>query len=895
MALSKPIGALDVRRMISAFEDNDIPLLRCLRGSKRWQNLDLSETDEKTHNAFYYAIRSGSVELLEILIEKWSVYDSNNPDRLQRLDNLLSAAYEELKLKNLKLNEDIENFLQTKLINLRFFVDKSKISDADDWEDSRKFWVIEKLKLLNNEYSPENAKVDDKFLYMCRIIAQNLHILKQRHAYDILPWEGMEFCLYAFVSSHTKKEEINFFYNATLNKQRLLKHLKNFQHGMENLSSHTGSDKNKNRGTPSENIQDILKISPDFESLFSDYRQIKDIYSLERMKHYITEALFEADDEVRSLAVDRALQVIGEYVNDSPKSPHLSEDVSGLIFACFRKEQKQRIINMRNALSHATLGDNYIFEKRAEARRRKVDFSEDLEQLIEVIEGIISNRKYQMLTLILDNLSSVEQCSSKQAEIDRIFENVDLQNFNFDYFSSRVGKLANNFIDMVKKHLPKLTDIQEKLISDIQSNLDLEAIRTLETHLNYVMGISLLRATIAQSMFHISKYGLKPIRKDIISSCYTKLFVAIDALFSRIDSESVKKKLQLNYLELTNIAYLKNYTLQSIEIYKSYFNGETSEAFYEDRLNSTYEEIKQFASFEVGEMREFTERVDELNAILVKDSGRRSKEGDLLKAARKAIENSDSEMLHNIIYKLFAKERKSKQMNQMLEKIQKALELIRNEDENEKKKHFENRLELLQKLVTNVQGHENLKNSALETVLIDILAYLEEILSLFDKGARSTTACLDKNIPVLTGKQIRNYLAHGNALLNILPSNPSIAVLNNIREILNNQQMLLNSRDCRIAQTGTTFFNCEQNVNKNIQSLITQRKMFAAAESNNVEEVFNCIKQGADEDAKDFREWNMFHYAAKGNSTKIFTKFENEARLLSEDTDGNQPIHIGAL
>ncbi|MFP3019964.1 MAG: hypothetical protein ACEY3F_01180, partial [Wolbachia sp.] len=89
--------------------------------------------------------------------------------------------------------------------------------------------VLQNIILLKAEYS--NAeKVDEKFLFIAKFIAQNFHILKRqlKSTYDRLPWEEMEFCLISFVSSHIKQQEINLFYNATLNKSKILNHLENF-------------------------------------------------------------------------------------------------------------------------------------------------------------------------------------------------------------------------------------------------------------------------------------------------------------------------------------------------------------------------------------------------------------------------------------------------------------------------------------------------------------------------------------------------------------------------------------------------------------------------------------------------------------------------------------------
>ncbi|MFP3015680.1 MAG: hypothetical protein ACEY3B_05240, partial [Wolbachia sp.] len=116
--------------VILACKHNKVKILEYLLGSnsKILSNLSVGirettilpdDEDETCHNAFYYAIRSGNIELLDTLINKWpGNYFAVN---FRELDEILSRAYEELKLKNVLLSEEIEIFLENKLINLRFF------------------------------------------------------------------------------------------------------------------------------------------------------------------------------------------------------------------------------------------------------------------------------------------------------------------------------------------------------------------------------------------------------------------------------------------------------------------------------------------------------------------------------------------------------------------------------------------------------------------------------------------------------------------------------------------------------------------------------------------------------------------------------------------------------
>ncbi|XP_058831394.1 uncharacterized protein LOC131689985 [Topomyia yanbarensis] len=333
VTMAEPREALDIQRIISACKTDDFEFLQNLQRSGIFQNFEPTEVDEECHNAFYYAMRSGNVELLKTLIDKWPGHNFNGPEHAQLLDDLLSDAYEELKLKNMVLNKNVEIFVEEKLIHLRFYIEK--IDAPPDDANDRIDMVIEEMDLLIQDYSPDDVEVDDKFLFLCRIITQNLHVLKGRlkSTYNMLPWEEMEFCLVAFVSSHIKQQEINFFYNAVLDKARVLQHITHFRRVIESLRPFANPSKcaKRTRRSRAENIQDILARNKDFEGLYSDYGQLKDIYSLERIKYYIELALTEVvDNNLHCIAAERALQVMGEYLKNTPESPHLSEIVSKL-------------------------------------------------------------------------------------------------------------------------------------------------------------------------------------------------------------------------------------------------------------------------------------------------------------------------------------------------------------------------------------------------------------------------------------------------------------------------------------------------------------------------------------------------------------------------------------
>ncbi|XP_058448106.1 ankyrin-1-like [Malaya genurostris] len=583
LTVDGPVGGSSEHQVLIACKNNDLKSLKNLE-SRILQNFKPASCDHENHTAFYYAIRSGNDELLKTLIE----ICSSEPNYSRTMDDLLSGAYEDLKLKQIPLTCEMEYSVVKKLIDLRCQPMANESKSGLDKPARRIAMLKNHPEQLFEHYSSDDVEVDGKFLYLCRIIMQNIQVLqveKLESPCNLVPWEQLKFLLYAFKSSCTEKDEISFVYNAVLDKKRLLEHLKNSYQ----ILCLTGLPANKSEGT-------------EFGELCTDYTQMKDIYSLERIAYYIRQAL--TDSENSYFATKRALQVMGEYVKDSKATPHLSASVHITLFDTFDKDLKKCIESLRDKLSHAA--NIYVLEKRQSQSRS--DFKNSLNKLLSVVQDVLVERKLQMVMMVLNKVITG---SMRQSELARI-----------------------------------------------------------------------------------------------------------------------------------------------------------------------------------------------------------------------------------------------------------------------------------------------IKYSVLEMLMLDILTYMEANLSLFDSGARSVISCLDRNAPLLIAKQMRNHLAHGNVLFQILPTAPSLALIGNARKIMELKPKDLKPGGGKITQPLKPFDEWEKDVMKCLAALDNQQNMFTNAEQGNLEEVLKCIENGADKTARDFKLWNILHYAAKGGRANIFEHFEDDDRpvhfLESKDRDGNRPIHIAA-
>lgn len=161
---------------------------------------------------FYDTIRSGDVQYIENLISKCTIKHSE-----ERVHEMLSQAYGELKMKNVPVPYEMQAFVESRMIRLRFFSDKPIKNKGNGRETQERIKLLtEAVELLISEYS--DSRVDEKFLFITKFVARNIHILKRRleSSYIVVPWEEIEFCLVSFASAYASRQENNLYYSITL-------------------------------------------------------------------------------------------------------------------------------------------------------------------------------------------------------------------------------------------------------------------------------------------------------------------------------------------------------------------------------------------------------------------------------------------------------------------------------------------------------------------------------------------------------------------------------------------------------------------------------------------------------------------------------------------------------
>lgn len=212
--------------------------------------------------------------------------------------------------------------------------------------------------------------------------------------------------------------------------------------------------------------------------------------------------------------------------------------------------------------------------------------------------------------------------------------------------------------------------------------------------------------------------------------------------------------------------------------------------------------------------------------------------------------------------------------------------------EEEIAKYFNSRLKVLETLLLNGDSPENRpvsNNIAIEMLTLELTEILEN-LKFFGDGK----LFLDHSCPLLIGKNLRNYLAHGDALIDSLPFQPSTAIDYCAKLLVKTGGDLLTNKNIIIGRSiATDFQNLNKLYERGFEIVFQQDVMFTAIKQNNLESVIDCVLNGADPRRANVNGWTGLHFAAASGNITLFEYFlRNGLSLETKDIYGKTPLRI---
>ncbi|GBM30553.1 Ankyrin-3 [Araneus ventricosus] len=778
----------------------------------------LSVKDEFCHNAFYYAIRSNMTDLLNILVEKWQCQYSD-----EDLDDLLSQSYKELKLRNVSLTREMQLFVQSKILDLRFFHESTggNSGTGNSWDQIKKRieLVVRCAQSIKTDYWDQDP--DDKFILIAEFIAKNIHVLKSllKSTYDRLPWEEIEFCLIIFIRCCKNSSKPNLVYNCALNKKQMLLHLFNFSIVLD-----TKHDKFENSNViklaksvnlPRDSVVDnIIKENSEFRELYHDFEKIRDFCSLEIIKSYadLIESI-NATEKRKHLLVSRVLQVMGEHFKNTLESPKLSTSTANALLSSVSSNTRQIITKLRDSLSHEeTLIIRSEIDKRAYIFK---NIQTDLSRIKAAIPDILYAMKIASVKSLANKLMLCES----------------LEDMKECYGPYRYS------IDLYSKEMENI-DLQTSVKRDFE-RLE-EMLLCLDKNLNY-------KSNFEKILFEQIYNYIREEKERFGNLKQSFQFSSVSCILAHIFKENISCHLLRRMANNTEDDFLleeehSDKMKSVVKMVSELFSKVASRVFpsENEEVKFILFKIMIFLNFEMGSVK----WIEEFGDIMCRNANKKLS----LNLSENLLRTKLSQLKETLLDFDLTKGTSSTYFSS-----------------------FESNMEL---------------QAATEILVLDILGILESSCS-------RNPFFLDSDLPVIIGKNLRNYLAHGNAIIDACLESSAAQLFVNANNILN-QVLLKNSKKMdRVIKCDC--LELENSIDSDLRTISNQRKLFVALGEGNMTGVEECVNEGADVYGKDCNSSTCLHFAGKApDIAALKWILKQQVNIYSKDTAGQTVLHIAA-
>ncbi|CAL1263953.1 unnamed protein product [Larinioides sclopetarius] len=935
--------------------------------------------DEEHHNAIYYAIRSNKIEILEILTQKWlNEYLRKNSEVL---DDLLSNSMKDLMIRNVKICEDMRMYIKRKLVDFRFFnktSQKKNTGGLNDTESLRNLTIFRIDSVIANiTYLREkfwNFEPNEQFLLSSKYIAKNIHTLKSSiTCREKLPWEEIEFCLIIFIRSCQACFQKYPLYHFVLNKDRLLTHLEKFSQILIKLKDKIIQVNKSKMGKLVIDKLDGRQNILDFKDLYDDFTQMRDLYSLEKIKSCIDLAMSaNIIEKCDQLVIVRALQVIGECMKNTIDSHNLSEDTYKLLISSFPENTNKVLTKLRDSLSHKeSLSVRSKIEKSGPKFFKSIQT--DIAEMDSAIIDIIRIKKCMIIEKLFSKLRRCKDIDEvrlflKQNHIFAISWQKELeeaQKLNvssikqFEKLFEELKREVKNELNSARKLICQIEDkfqnASVESASNISSSLDcLQSFFPMAVEEIRKISADFVSLTSVSEETEVESRNQGTVNMPKISEEHTVILAYIFTINELKITESLIKK--INYY--SNISYCPPFLSEMKKVketlkiedddIKEFERLITDLKNYSDQKQNRVEEMFQIVHTLIENERsrlknaqeKFSRTLLDLKTIFYFEDERFSNALKIpeldtqhltLPPYSKEFASDIMTIFENIISELkrdnftrgipfmnalfnirifidlnFGEIKWIKEFKEMLRSHKKESILKSPEKVPELNDQMEisvsQKLSLLQKVFNDYEAHkqffENSQCSQKKLKLLSVIEMLSldlmTILGSLPNRLTHNAYFLDSSYPVVNGKNLRNHLAHGNALVSIVLG-------------VDCTDMLLNAEKMRAydllrpeRQIGKKMKNdphrLKTSLDEDLLAVDEQLKLFVALTEGNMGEVKESLSKGADIFGRNLCSQTALHFAAKGTcleTVKFVLKFNLDASAV--DINLQNAFHIASL
>lgn len=810
-----------------------------------------------TNTSIYNAIRSGDI----------TFFENTSPD-LQEIE----SAYEELKIRNVSLTFEMQIYVEKLLLDQRLFTNKTKDKQLIDLQER-----IELIQTCFEDLSGQKH-YNEVFHFVAKFIVKNLRILKKnlkrRQFYSKLPWEEMEFCMIAFIRAVHGLEEQDFLVRMVLNKSKIMKYLGRFLSCMSYGSN-----------------------LANFEDLCNDYRLIKDIYSLNRILCYINHAVSAKLDETGKLIIERALQVMGEYLKNTSDSPHLSESIGRRLLENAPKQLKEIMTSLRNSLSHAYSLSEKIRLEYKERLELFEGIQNDLKKVGNEITIVILDLKYDICKEFLNKFSKVETREDFKIICEETapfwYKQINQMKYQTEEWKRNVAitenlkhEAQNIFKDIVDFVNLKIADTEYK--DKIYSNMLMSIIYLSETGekcfdfvksfvVNLSNAISSEKSTvstrdqtcvIADHLNGLSKTGVKQTEQIFTNVVFSENKIKhMDRLNDKLSEREHEQEIDFIFHGIQSCMA----TEKEIKAFQKGINQK--KLFHQTKM----EILKKLDNCDVTEVLALIQKLNikgKLGTYL--ENALQENRKDDLKQQIKRIDDSYELFMKNMVEaNFFMCDKFKRTLKLFFKKAVPLKEIVLNNfirTTTEKiEEYLSNRLKALRK---NIEIDE----VALETIMLDITEVYNSVTVVYEG-----VGFLDGPTTFLIGKHLRNYLAHGDPLIDILEYNPKVSLHCHMAKFQENVKSLTFLENTLFGSDVSVSINeLKERYAKGLAFATSQNELFEAIRNGNSELVKISLNNGADPRGITVDEKTVLHLCAASNNAEIFKMFLQETGEIGE-------------
>nr|XP_042910522.1 uncharacterized protein LOC107440005 [Parasteatoda tepidariorum] len=747
-----------------------------------------ADNDDECHNAFYYAVRTGNTQLLEVLMKKWPLdYFSTH---IQELCILLSKSFNELMLKNVDVSTEMKMYIHSFLLDNYFeqvIPSDSTDYSHDDIQESLSL-ILEYSGLVQAMYKISESKY--QMVFLAKQIAQNIMSSKKRlkSTYDRIPWEEMEFHLISFIRYLSNQGS---YINCFVTENDFVKYLNNFCECLANETKEINLiDKEVLRELPEKIKRDdvvgcIISKYPHFEEFYQNYQIIRDHESLNIIKKYV-DIVIEVDSLENSgkTVIARALQVLGENLKNTLESPKLSSATNDKLMLFIPGKTNAILKFLRDSFSH---GFPLITCKYIEEMYGSEFYTFVQNDLKTLAHGI---------TLALQKINFI----TVRTLLQRVCECEDMNEFNEILRMIRMLTIKPDLTNILPNNA--IMNALEKLVSDLN-----EIIKE-KSHFEEII-FSKIEDIIKFEKSHLKNSGNEfELTMTLLSTAHN-----VESQMGGCLMSGVKNFIREKLKELKPKTMLQGRSTLGILLYqlvksvKDKIEERDSLKFYS--IISKFFYIFNSEGLEIKNLQELKKNFTKTKKITI----------DNIRKIKKSSTTFYQDILSNDIA--------------ALKKIIHEHNLSENDVDSflRYKINFKIQVEI-------------------EMLILSLLSSLER-----SEHYLITSQLSNEDDSLLVGRYLRNYLAHGNPVVDILMDSTQSIFLFAVNIIKHDIYRKAN-------------FTIKQKTNRtNAKSIVeNQERLFCAFANDSFNDVIHWIKKGADIHGRDSDLMTALHFASKSSN-----------------------------